>query len=164
VKTLTSLVLTAVFGVTTLTACGQSEARTATSTGGDATRAATATATDPCTLLGTDQLAEALGSTPSRQGAATEQARGLTCSWTFADPGSAVGDGTLAITTWHGREFFAAGTIGDPVPGLADGAQADTSSGGVLFRSGDDVVQVQVLSPRRKDRAVAVARAAASAL
>jgi hypothetical protein len=163
-RTLAGLALLTTVGLTTMTACGQSAAPVAAPTAADAKQASDESATDPCTLLGPDQLAEALGTPPSQQGAATEQARGLTCAWTFVDPGSALGDGTMSITTWHGREFFASGTIGDPLAGLADEAQADPAIGVVQFRSGDEVVQVQVSSPARSDRAVVLARAAAATL
>ena len=72
--------------------------------------------------------------------------------------------GSLAIDAFKGSEFFVPGIIGDPLDAVGDLAQEDLCHGTVLFISGDDVVQVHVLSPTRRDRTLPVAQAAAGAL
>ena len=72
--------------------------------------------------------------------------------------------GSLAIDAFKGSEFFVPGTVGDPLDAVGDLAQENLCHRTVLFISGDDVVQVHVLSPTRRDRTLPVAQAAAGAL
>jgi hypothetical protein len=152
----------------TTSACGSGASPAAAGTsradGGDPTPAARgATALDPCTILPTTGLARLVDARLSQRGPAEERALGQQCSWDFPDPGGVV-DGALTITAWRGDQFFSAGSIGEPLPGLGDEAQIDRASGIVLFRVGDDVLQAHLLSPARHGRALDVARALAGAL
>lgn len=150
------------------TACGSpaapDPARAAGAPAASSAAAPSADALDPCTLLDDDTLGSALGARLRGGGTAEARAGGLSCTWTYDDPGSAVGEGQLVLTTFHGTEFFAPGSIGAPLPGLADEAQIDRGLGLVLFRSGEEVVEVHVLSGGFRDRAEPVARAVAAAL
>jgi hypothetical protein len=117
---------------------------------------------DPCSLLTEDQLSAIIGSAVTAKGPAVEVARGRSCTYTFKETGNTILDeGDIDIAAWHGSEFFAAGTVGAARTGVGDEAQDDSSHGVVLFRVGDDVVQVHVLSPDHKTDSVQIASAAA---
>jgi hypothetical protein len=124
--------------------------------------AAEAGTIDSCSLLSEDQLSAIVGSAVAVDGPAVEVARGRSCTYTFKESGNAILDeGTIDIATWHGAEFFSAGTIGAPRAGIGQEAQDDSAHGVVMFRVGDDVVQVHVISPDQKGASVQIARAAA---
>jgi hypothetical protein len=117
---------------------------------------------DPCSLLTEDQLSAIIGSAVTAKGPAVEMARGRSCAYTFKETGNTILDeGDIDIAAWHGSEFFAAGTVGATRSGVGDEAQDDSAHGVVLFRVGDDVVQVHVLSPDHKTDSVQIASAAA---
>lgn len=145
-----------------LTACGDATDNTSTTA---ATRGTSVhqdpAAVDPCTLPNERKLEQALGTSVSQTGSAKPAARGSACNWSFADPTGI--PGSLSITTWHGTEFFST-AIGEGLDGLGDDARTDRSLGTVLFRSGDDVVQVQVLPSSRIGAAEAIAEQVESAL
>ena len=131
----------------------------------ESTPAAAASVIDPCGILSPTEVDRLLGTTATARGAAVAQFRGRTCTWDFPEaPGGVLDTGTLAIDAFKGGEFFVPGTIGGPLDGVGDQAQEDLDHGTVLFIEGDDVVQVHVLSPTRRDRTLAVALAAAGAL
>jgi hypothetical protein len=132
------------------------------STNGTGALAAEKGTIDPCSLLTEDQLSAIIGSAVTAKGPAVEVARGRSCTYTFKETGNTILDeGDIDIAAWHGSEFFAAGTIGAARPGVGDEAQDDSAHGIVLFRVGDDVVQVHVLSPDHKTDSVQIASAAA---
>jgi Protein of unknown function (DUF3558) len=115
-------------------------------------------ALDPCTLVSTDKISSIVGATATQQGGATSANRGRECHWSIPD-------GLVAIVTFHGKEFFLAGTLGPAVPGIGDEAQATPIGGTILFRKGDEVVSVQVLgSDQSRDQAIALAKACAAAI
>jgi hypothetical protein len=117
---------------------------------------------DPCSLVSEDQLSDIIGAAVTAKGPAVDVARGRSCAYTFPETGNTVLDeGDIDIAAWHGSEFFAAGTIGAARSGVGDEAQDDSQHGVVLFRVGDDVVQVHVLSPDHKTDSVQIAKAAA---
>jgi hypothetical protein len=122
---------------------------------------------DPCTILPAVRLGALVDATLTQHGPAQDRALGRECTWDFPDRaglGTGTGTGTLSITAWHGREFFAPGSISRRVSGLGDEAQADPTLGIVLFRVGDQVVQAHVLSPDKRHRAPEIARALAAAI
>jgi hypothetical protein len=89
-------------------------------------------------------------------------ARGRACSYTFKENRSAVLDqGTIDIAAWQGAAFFSPGTIGAPVSGIGEQRQDDSEHGVVIFRVGDTVVQVHVISPDHQATSLDIARAAA---
>ena len=103
-----------------------------------------------------------MGSAVAVDGPAVEVVRGRSCSYTFKETANAILDeGTIDIATWHGAEFFSAGTVGPPRAGIGEEAQDDSAHRVVMFRVGDDVVQVAVISPDHKGASVQIARAAA---
>jgi hypothetical protein len=118
---------------------------------------------DPCGLVSAAELSTILGATVSADGPAKEEFRGRTCDFTFPTEGI-LDEGTVSVAAWHGSEFFLPGAIGPKVAGIGDEAQQDSTLGTVLFRKGDEVVQVHVLAPGQKDAAVEIARAAAQAV
>ena len=143
-----------------LTACGSGDAGTGAATA-EAPSAASASTADPCSLVPETALEQQLGVALSADGFATAEAGGLTCHWTFPDRPEI--PGALAITRWHGREFFST-SLGEPTTGIGDEARADTGLGVVLTRLGDEVVQVQILSPDHRDATDDIARLAVEAL
>ena len=120
---------------------------------------------DPCAILSSAEIDRLLGTAATVRGPAVAQFRGRTCTWDFAEaPGGVLDTGTLAIDAFSGTEFFVPGTIGDPLDGVGEEAQEDLDHGTVLLRQGQDVVQVHVLSPTRRDRTLPLAAAVAGAL
>ena len=159
IPTAAALALTAALG---LTACGGSyDAGTIA----PAASAGTETVLDPCAILTSAEIDRLLGTAATVRGPAVAQFRGRTCTWDFAEaPGGVLDTGTLAIDAFSGTEFFVPGTIGDPLDGVGEEAQEDLDHGTVLLRQGEDVVQVHVLSPTRRDRTLPLATAVAGAL
>ena len=147
-----------------LTGCAPADQGTSgTGSAGGPAQAASASeeGIDPCALIPADRLSEALGHPISQEGFAAPEARGSSCHWSFPDrPGI---PGSLSITTWHGTEFFS-DALGDPLSGLGDAARIDPGLKAVLFKSGDDVVQVQVLAQDGAAAAQQIARIAEAAL
>ena len=144
-----------------LSACGGSYGDSSVSSGAE-----TGTSVlDPCAILPSAEIDRLLGTTATVRGPAVAQLRGRTCTWDFAEaPGGVLDTGTLAIDAFSGTEFFVPGTIGDPLDGVGEEAQEDLEHGTVLLRQGEDVVQVHVLSPTRRDRTLPLATAVAGAL
>lgn len=157
-----------------LSACGASTTTTTTTTtttpgsglSGHAASGPTtgATATDgtidPCSLLTEARLSDIIGAAVTVNGPAVELARGRSCTYTFHEPGNAIVDeASIGIAAWHGAEFFATGT---PGAGIGADAQDDSAHGFVTFRDGEEVVQVQVLSPDHKKASLEIARVADS--
>lgn len=141
-----------------LSACGGESGGEGASTTAAAATSADVVA-DPCTLVGQDALEEALGVSLNVRGPASDEALGRACHWDFPDrPGI---PGSLSLTLWHGAQFFST-SVGEPLTGIGDQAQGDATLGLVLFRSGEEVVQVQLQSPAHRDAASAVARLAAA--
>ena len=70
----------------------------------------------------------------------------------------------LTVTAWHGSEFFLPGTTGLDLSGIGDAAQDDSDHGVVLFRKGEEVVQVHVLAPGLQKASLDIAEQAASAV
>jgi len=117
---------------------------------------------DSCTLLSEDQLSAIIGSAVTVSGPSIEVARGRSCTYTFAETGNSILDeGTIDIAAWHGSEFFSPG-IGPARGGIGEAAQDDSDHGIVMFKVGDDVVQVHVISPDHKADSVQIASAAAN--
>jgi hypothetical protein len=117
---------------------------------------------DSCTLLSENQLSTIVGTAVTVDGPSVEVARGRSCTYTFKETGNSVLDeGTIDIAAWHGSEFFSPGTVGGPRPGIGEEAQDDSAHGIVMFRVGDDVVQVHVISPDHKADSAQIASAAA---
>lgn len=118
---------------------------------------------DSCSLLSEDQLSAIIGSAVTVDGPAVEVARGRSCRYSFKETGNTVLDeGTIDIATWHGSGFFSPGTIGGTArSGIGEQAQDDSDHGVVIFRVGQDVVQVHVISPDHKGDSVPIASAAA---
>lgn len=110
-------------------------------------------ALDPCGLIRTDVLESEVGADLTQDGDAAPASRGMQCEWSFTTDGT---PGTLSITAWEGGEFFSS-ALGDPLPGLGDDARVDRGLGAVLFRSGERVVQVQILPTARSASAEAIA-------
>lgn len=108
---------------------------------------------DPCLLLDTDALEREVGADLTQDGAAAPASSGTECGWSFAGE---TGPGSLSITAWEGREFFSS-ALGDPLPGLGDEARVDRGLGAVLFRSGEQVIQVQILPSAKTASAEAIA-------
>jgi len=118
---------------------------------------------DSCTLLSEDQLSAIIGSAVTVSGPSIEVARGRSCTYTFAETGNSILDeGTIDIAAWHGSEFFSPGIIGPARGGIGEAAQDDSDHGIVMFKVGDDVVQVHVISPDHKADSVQIASAAAN--
>ena len=118
---------------------------------------------DSCSLLSEDQLSTIIGSAVTVSGPSTEVARGRSCTYTFAETGNSILDeGTIDIAAWHGSEFFSPGVIGPARGGIGEAAQDDSDHGIVMFKVGDDVVQVHVISPDHKADSVQIASAAAN--
>jgi hypothetical protein len=165
-----ALAASGIFLAAGLSACGSSDgstdqASTAKVTGPTDKASAVATergTIDPCSLLSENQLSDIIGAAVTAKGPAVDVARGRSCTYTFPETGNTILDeGDIDIAAWHGSEFFAAGTIGAARSGVGDEAQDDSQHGVVLFRVGDDVVQVHVLSPDHKTDSVQIASAAA---
>jgi hypothetical protein len=155
----------------TLTACGGSDpapapqpADVAEPDGSAGAAPAGSGTLDPCALVSATDLGAALGADVSAAGTATEQFRGRTCDFTFPLEGSVLDEGRLTMTAWHGSEFFLPGTIGPDLAGIGDAAQDDSDHGIVLFRKGDDVVQVHVLAPGLQKASLDIAEQAANAV
>jgi len=118
---------------------------------------------DSCTLLSEDQLSAIIGSAVTVSGPSIEVARGRSCTYTFAETANSILDeGTIDIAAWHGSEFFSPGIIGPARGGIGEAAQDDSDHGIVMFKVGDDVVQVHVISPDHKADSVQIASAAAN--
>ncbi|MET7458593.1 hypothetical protein ABZT03_43715 [Streptomyces sp. NPDC005574] len=119
-------------------------------------------AVDPCALVSVTDLSSILATAVIKQAGPLEEFRGKSCKYTFSD-GSAVGEGTMAITTWHGQSFFSPETLGiGEVKGIGD--EAASGNGVTMVRKGETVLQVQILSPTKKQDSLKVGRAATSAL
>ncbi|MFF3062794.1 DUF3558 family protein [Streptomyces sp. NPDC057909] len=117
---------------------------------------------NPCTLVSAADLSNILGTAVTQQEGPTEEFRGKSCKYTFPD-GGVVGEGHLAITTWHGRAFFSPGTLAlDKVSGIGD--EAASKDGVSMVRKGEEVLQVHVLSPTKKKTSLQIARAAVTHL
>jgi hypothetical protein len=120
---------------------------------------------DSCSLLSEDRLSAIVGSAVTVDGPAVEVARGRSCTYTFKETGNSILDeGTIDIAAWHGSGFFSPGTIGGSRSGIGEEAQDDSAHGVVIFRVGEDVVQVHVISPDHKADSVQIASAAAGQL
>ncbi len=118
---------------------------------------------DSCTLLSEDQLSAIIGSAVTVDGPSIEVARGRSCTYTFSETGNSILDeGTIDIAAWHGSEFFSPGIIGPARGGIGEAAQDDSDHGIVMFKVGDDVVQVHVISPDHKADSVQIASVAAN--
>ncbi len=118
---------------------------------------------DSCTLLSEDQLSAIIGSAVTVSGPSIEVARGRSCTYTLAETGNSILDeGTIDIAAWHGSEFFSPGIIGPARGGIGEAAQDDSDHGIVMFKVGDDVVQVHVISPDHKADSVQIASVAAN--
>ncbi len=118
---------------------------------------------DSCSLLSEDQLSAIIGSAVTVSGPSIEVARGRSCTYTFAETGNSILDeGTIDIAAWHGSEFFSPGVIGPARGGIGEAAQDDSDHGIVMFKVGDDVVQVHVISPDHEADSVQIASAAAN--
>jgi hypothetical protein len=119
---------------------------------------------DSCSLLSEDQLSAIVGAAVTVDGPAVEVARGRSCTYTFKETGNTVLDeGTIDIAAWRGSGFFSPSTIGGTArSGIGDEAQDDSDHGVVIFRVGEDVVQVHVISPDHKGDSVQIASAAVS--
>lgn len=142
-----------------LTACGDNGSDAGPA--GAPADAGASVGADPCTLVDQGDLEEAVGATLTARGDAVDEALGRACHWDFPDrPGI---PGSLSLTVWHGAQFFSS-AVGEPLDGLGDEARSDASLGVVLVRTGDEVVQVQVLSPDHRDAAPEIARLAAAAV
>lgn len=154
----------------TLTACGGSDpsaspaADDVAEAAGSAAAPAGSDTLDPCALVSAADLGAALGADVSADGPATEQFRGRTCDFTFPLEDSVLDEGRLTVTAWHGPEFFLPGTIGPELAGIGDVAQDDSDHGIVLFRKGDEVVQVHVLAPGLQKASLDIAEQAANAV
>ncbi len=74
---------------------------------------------DPCRLLPATTLDSLTGVRVEQQGPAVDVARGSACRWHLPDPAGLDG-AELVITTWHGQQFYAPGTIGPPLCVHAD--------------------------------------------
>ncbi|WP_371666753.1 hypothetical protein OG985_45070 [Streptomyces sp. NBC_00289] len=117
---------------------------------------------DPCTLVSASDLSGILNTPVIKQAGPLEEFRGRSCKYTFAD-GSAVGEGGMAITTWHGQSFFSPETLGlAKVAGVGD--EAASGNGVTMVRDGEEVLQVQILSPSKSQASLQVARAAIAGL
>jgi hypothetical protein len=164
------LAATGVALATALSSCGYGSSPDTAQTNQKAapTRAAAAAETgtiDSCSLLSEAQLSGIVGSAVTVDGPAVEVARGRSCTYTFEETGNAILDeGTIDIAAWHGSGFFSPGTIGGARSGIGEEAQDDSDHGVVIFRIGEDVVQVHVLSPAHKGDSVQIASAAANRL
>ena len=118
---------------------------------------------DSCTLLSEDQHSAIIGSAVTVSGPSIEVARGRSCTYTLAETGNSILDeGTIDIAAWHVSEFFSPGIIGPARGGIGEAAQDDSDHGIVMFKVGDDVVQVHVISPDHKADSVQIASAAAN--
>ena len=169
------LLAAAALGLATQTACGGSDAAAEGSTtrspddvsaaaaSGEALEAESGTL-DPCDLVSAADLSGLVGAAVTAAGPAQEEFRGRTCDFTFPIEDAILDEGTVSVAAWHGTEFYLPGTIGPELDGIGDEAQQDADLGVVLFRKGDEVVQVHVLAPGQKDAAVGIARAAAEAI
>jgi hypothetical protein len=104
-------------------------------------------------MLDIDVLEREVGGDLTQDGAAAPASMGTECGWSFAGE---TGPGNLSITAWEGTEFFSS-ALGDPLPGLGDEARVDRGLGAVLFRSGDQVIQVQILPSAKTASAEAIA-------
>ena len=165
----------AALGLATLTACGGTDAAadgsktpsadevSAAAASGAALEAESGTV-DPCGLVSAADLSSIIGAAVTADGPAKEEFRGRTCDFTFPTDDAILDEGTVSVAAWHGSEFFLPGAIGPKLAGIGDEAQQDGALGIVLFRKGDEVVQVHVLAPGQKDAAVEIARAAAQAV
>lgn len=126
-----------------------------------------AKALDPCALVGESTIASALGTEVTKAGRPGDAPRGRSCTWTVADPTSVYGDADVVLTTYHGSEFYLDGSMGSPVAGIADEAQGDPQGGLILFRKGEEVVEVHVLTGGQSalgPRVVPLANAVAAAI
>jgi hypothetical protein len=127
--------------------------------------AAEADTLDPCDLLTEADLTAIVGTPVTASGPATEQFRGRHCDYTFTEQGNPVIDeGQITVSAWHGSEFFTPGLIGPAIAGIGDEASDDSEHGIVIFRKGEDVVQVHVLSTQLKPASLQIARRAARAV
>jgi hypothetical protein len=163
------LAASAVALATALSSCGygssSGSAKTSQKSAPTRVAAADSGTIDSCSLLSEDQLSAIVGSAVTVDGPAVDVARGRSCSYTFKETGNAVIDeGTIDIATWHGSGFFSPGTIGGARSGIGEEAQDDSDHGVVIFRVGEDVVQVHVISPEHKSDSVQIASAAANQL
>jgi hypothetical protein len=156
--------------VSALAACGSGTATSTRPSSGRDSNAAAAPTTgaasdatiDSCSLVSEAQLSDIIGAAVTVDGPALEVARGRSCTYTFREPGNAIVDeGTVDIAAWHGPEFFAPGTVGSPDSGVGADAKDDSGHGIVIFRVGQEVVQVRVISPDHKGDSLAIARVAA---
>jgi hypothetical protein len=144
---------------------GDSSARTNAGAGSGSGSGADIGTIDSCSLLSEDRLSAIVGSAVTVDGPAVEVARGRSCTYTFKETGNSILDeGTIDIAAWHGSGFFSPGTIGGSRSGIGEEAQDDSAHGVVIFRVGEDVVQVHVLSPDHKADSVQIASAAADQL
>jgi hypothetical protein len=153
---------------TALTSCGYGSSSGSSPDGdisaGTTTGAAAADSgtIDSCSLLSESQLSAIVGSAVTVDGPAVQVARGRSCTYTFKETGNSILDeGTIDIAAWHGSGFFSPGTIGGPRSGIGEEAQDDSDHGVVIFRVGEDVLQVHVISPDHKGDSVQIASAAA---
>ena len=163
----------AVLAALALSGCSSAGAADS-STGGRATAkqvtgsgplAAEADTLDPCDLLTEADLTAIVGTPVTASGPATEQFRGRHCDYAFTEQGNPVIDeGKITVSAWHGSEFFTPGLIGPAIPGIGDEASDDSEHGIVIFRAGEDVVQVHVLSTQLKSVSLQIARQAARAV
>jgi Protein of unknown function (DUF3558) len=169
------LAATAVLAALALSSCGSAGAadsstgtagRTAAApTTGSGPLAAEADTLDPCALLTEADLTAIVGAPVTLSGPATEQFRGRHCDYTFTEQGNPVIDeGQITVSAWHGSEFFTPGLIGPAIAGIGDEASDDSEHGVVIFRAGEDVVQVHVLSTQLKSASLQIARQAARAV
>jgi hypothetical protein len=127
--------------------------------------AAEADTLDPCALLSEADLTAVVGAPLTATGPASEQFRGRQCDYTFTEPGdSIIDEGKITLSAWHGSEFFSPGLVGPAIEGIGDEASDDSEHGIVIFRKGEDVVQVHVLSTQLKSVSLQIARQAARAV
>lgn len=160
------LTLTLLAAGSALTACGSS-AGNATPISASSASADSAQALNPCTVLDDQAIESVLGADVTRKGPASDAFRGRRCAWTVADPGTIAGDADLVISTYRGSAFYRAGTMGDPVAGIGDEAQGGPDRGVILFRKGEDVVEVHIVAMGQSDlpgKVVPLATAAAAAI
>jgi hypothetical protein len=147
-------------GTTTTASTASSSGRHSHDAAGSTTGAAADATIDPCSLLTQAQLTEIIGTAVTVDGPAADVARGRSCTYTFQERGNSIVDeATIDIAAWHGSEFFAAGR---PGAGIGADAQDDSDHGIVIFRDGEEVVQVHVLSPDHEKASLEIARAADS--
>jgi hypothetical protein len=169
------LAATAVLAALALSGCGSAGAadsstgtagRTAAApTTGSGPLAAEADTLDPCALLTETDLTAIVGTPVTASGPATEQFRSRQCDYTFTERGNPIIDeGRITVSAWHGSEFFSPGLIGPAIEGIGDEASDDSEHGIVIFRKGEDVVQVHVLSTQLKSASLLVARRASGAV